>query len=77
MPNPLEAAAANVPGPWYVDTSCISCGLCENYVPDVFEMSPDGATFLVFRQPTTPQELAEAEDARERCPAEAIGNDRR
>ena len=77
MPNPQHAFSDNSPGAWYVDDNCIACGLCENYVPDVFGMSPDAGNFLVHRQPSTPQELADAENARERCPTEAIGNDRR
>ena len=76
MPNPRKALAENSPGAWYIDDQCICCGLCENIAPGLFQMSGDAGNYLVFRQPTTPQELEDATDARERCPAEAIGSDR-
>ena len=76
MPNPKNAFDNNAPGDWYVDDHCICCGLCENVAPDVFRMSPDGSNFLVYHQPATPQEINDADNARERCPVEAIGNDR-
>ena len=76
MPNLKNAFNNNTPGAWYVDDQCICCGLCGNVAPELFQMSPDGGNFLVYRQPATPQELDDAENARERCPAEAIGSDR-
>ena len=76
MPNPHHTFHNNTPGNWYVDDQCICCGLCENVAPETFRMSDDGGNFLVYRQPGTPGEIADAENARERCPVEAIGNDR-
>ena len=66
----------NVPGPWYVDDQCICCGLCENVAPDIFRLSDDYSHHMVYRQPQTPAELADAENACDRCPVEAIGKDR-
>ena len=63
----------NAPGSWYVNDECIVCGLCENVAPAVFRLSADYSHNMVHHQPATPEELAEAEDARERCPVEAIG----
>jgi ferredoxin len=76
MANSKDSYPDNTPGPWYVDEQCICCGLCEDVAPDVFRISADGSHNLVHHQPTTPEELADAENARDRCPVEAIGKDR-
>ena len=76
MPQPHKAFAENAPGTWYVDHECICCGLCENVAPDLFRMSADGGNYLVHLQPSSLEEISDAENARERCPAEAIGDDR-
>jgi ferredoxin len=76
MANSKDSFTDNAPGPWYVDEQCICCGLCEDAAPEVFRLSDDGSHNLVHRQPATPQELADAENARDRCPVEAIGKDR-
>ena len=77
MPNFARSFADNAPGPWYVDKDCICCGLCEDASPTVFRLADDGSHNIVHRQPQTAEESLEAEDARERCPVDAIGNDRR
>ena len=76
MANPKRSFHDNVPGFWYVDEQCIACGQCGNDVPAIFEEARDYDHYRVHRQPVTPEEIREAEDARERCPVEAIGNDR-
>lgn len=76
MANPNDSFTDNVPGPWYVDAQCICCGLCENVAPETFRIAPGYDHNLVYHQPRTPEELADAENARDRCPVEAIGNDR-
>jgi ferredoxin len=65
----------NVPGGWYVDQACISCGLCGEYASEVFRMSERADHYLVFHQPVTIEELESAEEARDHCPVDAIGND--
>jgi len=65
----------NVEGPWYVDDSCIDCGLCSELSPQVFQRDADGGTSYVYRQPQTDEDLARSEEARDSCPVEAIGND--
>ena len=65
----------NVPGLWYVDDQCIDCGLCGNDVPALFSAAADYGHHRVHRQPVSEEELREASEALERCPAEAIGND--
>ena len=75
MANPKHSFTDNAPGPWYVDHQCICCGLCGNDAPAVFGEAADYSHHRVHRQPTNPEELRDAEDARDRCPVEAIGND--
>ena len=65
----------NVPGKYYVDSTCIDCGLCPDAAPTVFERFDEGGYSIVHHQPATEQELALAEEAREACPSESIGND--
>lgn len=65
----------NVPGKWYVDENCIACDSCISIAPDIFAMNEDGTHACVKKQPTTPEEIQLAEDAKSSCPTEAIGND--
>jgi len=65
----------NVPGKYYVDNSCIDCGLCPDTAPTVFKRFDEGGFSIAHRQPVSPEELALAEEAREACPSESIGND--
>jgi ferredoxin len=66
---------ANVPGPYYVDDTCIDCDLCRSTAPGVFRRNDDEAHSFVWHQPATPEELAAAEQAREECPTDTIGRD--
>jgi ferredoxin len=65
----------NVPGKYYVDSTCIDCGLCPDTAPSVFKRHDEGGYSIVYKQPATEEEVALAEDARESCPSESIGND--
>ena len=65
----------NVPGKFYVDNTCIDCGLCPDAAPTVFKRFDEGGYTVVHHQPASPEELALAEEAREACPTESIGND--
>jgi ferredoxin len=65
----------NVPGKYYVDSSCIDCGLCPDAAPSVFKRYDEGGYSIVYKQPATEPEAAQAEEAREACPTESIGND--
>ncbi|MBE7156853.1 MAG: ferredoxin [Rhodospirillales bacterium] len=75
MANLIRRFNDNTAGAWYVDDQCIGCGLCGNDVPTVFSPSVDYDHHRVYHQPATAEEVREAEDARERCPVDAIGND--
>ena len=76
MATPKNSFPDNAPGSWYVDDQCICCGLCENVAPDTFRLSDDNSHNVVYRQPQTSSELADAQNAHERCPVEAIGSNR-
>jgi ferredoxin len=65
----------NVAGRFYVDSTCIDCDLCRNIAPKFFKRQEGNGYSYVFRQPQTPEEIAEAEEARTSCPTETIGND--
>ena len=65
----------NVPGSFYVDETCIDCDLCRDTAPSSFRRDDAEGVTYVWKQPTTPEELALAQQALEACPAETIGND--
>ena len=75
MANPNDKFSVNVPGPWYVDTNCIACGLCDELAPSVFRFFEAEGQNYVYHQPESEEELERANEAREACPVEAIGND--
>jgi ferredoxin len=75
MADNKDRLAQNVPGRWYVDSNCIDCDLCRETAPTVFRRDDDGGYSIVFHQPETEEELRLAEEARNGCPVEAIGND--
>lgn len=65
----------NVAGAYYVDSSCVDCDLCRNTAPEFFQRDDEAGLSFVYRQPVTPDERAAAEEARQGCPSESIGND--
>ncbi len=65
----------NVPGKWYVDSSCIDCDVCRTTAPDNFKQNEDEGYSFVYKQPENDEELALCEEAKAACPVEAIGND--
>src|SRR5262245_56184052 len=65
----------NAPGRYYVDDTCIDCGMCPDICPSCFTRQDEGQYSYVFRQPTTPEEIVLAEEARQQCPSDSIGND--
>ena len=75
MADKTQRWADNVAGTWYVDKACILCSLCSDLAPKNFRESKDGDHDVVFKQPESAEELAEAEQARLQCPVEAIGQD--
>ena len=65
----------NVPGRFYVDDTCIDCDACREMAPDNFERSDDNGYSFVAKQPSTPEEEEQCQDALEGCPVESIGDD--
>jgi ferredoxin len=64
----------NAKGKWYVDSSCIGCGLCTSTAPEIFALN-DGGQASVVRQPETAEETDLARQAQADCPVQAIGDD--
>ena len=75
MAIPTDRVPENVTGRWYVDSTCIDCDLCRETAPTIFARHDEGGYSFVIRQPEMPEEIALAEEARQGCPVEAIGND--
>ena len=65
----------NVPGPFYVDATCIDCDLCRETAPRNFQRHDRERRSYVARQPSGPEEEAACLAALEECPVEAIGQD--
>jgi len=65
----------NVAGKYYVDTQCIDCDVCRVTAPGNFEREEAKGYSYVSRQPATPEEEAQCQEAMDSCPVEAIGSD--
>jgi glyoxylase-like metal-dependent hydrolase (beta-lactamase superfamily II)/ferredoxin len=63
--------AENVPGDFFVDTTCIDCDLCRQIAPETF--SDIGDQSVVSRQPRTPEQEMAALKALVTCPTASIG----
>jgi glyoxylase-like metal-dependent hydrolase (beta-lactamase superfamily II)/ferredoxin len=62
----------NVPGDFYVDSTCIDCDACRILAPSVF--SDEGDQSSVFHQPENDAELLAAQKALITCPTSSIGS---
>ncbi len=65
----------NVPGKWYVDKKCILCSVCSEAAPNNFREAATNDHDIVYKQPETPEEESQCQDAMDACPVEAIGKD--
>ena len=65
----------NVPGPFYVNSECIGCGLCVGTAEAHFKMKDDDSAAFVYKQPANEAEQALCEEARSDCPSDAIGQE--
>ena len=63
--------AENVPGKYFVDSTCINCDACRKFGPRTF--GDTGEFAFVKKQPETPQEEIEARRALLSCPVGSIG----
>ncbi|SRR6266542_4308291 len=75
MAEQTDRLPQNVAGAYYVDSSCVDCDLCRNTAPDFFRRDEEIGLSFVYRQPVTSEERALAEEAKQGCPTESIGND--
>lgn len=75
MADKRERLTQNIPGVYYVDSSCVDCDLCRNTAPDFFKRDEKTGFSFVYRQPSTADECALAEETKQGCPTESIGND--
>lgn len=75
MGDSKERFEDNVPGRWYVDKKCILCSVCSEAAPNNFREATAHDHDIVYKQPETPEEETQCEEAMAACPVEAIGND--
>jgi glyoxylase-like metal-dependent hydrolase (beta-lactamase superfamily II)/ferredoxin len=68
---PALRLPANVPGDFFVDSTCIDCDACRIFAPTVF--SDQGDQSSVFHQPESEAELLAAQKALISCPTASIG----
>jgi glyoxylase-like metal-dependent hydrolase (beta-lactamase superfamily II)/ferredoxin len=68
-----ERAAENVPGAFFVDSSCIDCDTCRQLAPQVFGRSASLGQSVVARQPSGEGEERRALMALVSCPTASIG----
>jgi glyoxylase-like metal-dependent hydrolase (beta-lactamase superfamily II)/ferredoxin len=71
MANPKKRVSANVPGDFFVDTTCIDCDACRQLAPAVFGEAAE--TSFVKAQPRSNDERRQALHALLACPTGSIG----
>ena len=72
MAQPALRLDLNVPGDFYVDSTCIDCDACRVFAPSVFSDEADQS--FVFHQPESEEELLAAQKALVSCPTSSIGS---
>lgn len=75
MANPNSRFPENVPGRWYIDESCINCGMFPSAVPEVFRTNDAGTNTIVHCQPNSPEIVAQCDEIAGLCPTNSIGSD--
>jgi glyoxylase-like metal-dependent hydrolase (beta-lactamase superfamily II)/ferredoxin len=71
MANPKKRVPENVPGDFFVDSTCIDCDACRQIAPTVFGEAAD--TSFVKAQPVTSTDRRQALQALLACPTGSIG----
>ncbi len=71
MANPKKRVPENVPGDFFVDSTCIDCDACRQIAPSVFGEAVE--TSFVRTQPATNSERRQALRALLACPTGSIG----
>src|SRR5258708_39148117 len=72
MADPRLRHPASVPGPWFVDTTCIDCDACRQLAPAVFAESDGHGPATVWRQPASAEDERAASRALVACPTAAL-----
>src|SRR5262249_37147424 len=63
----------NVDGEFFVDDSCIDCGMCREGAPSIYERSEAVGLSIVRRQPQSEEERLRAAMGLVACPTNSIG----
>jgi glyoxylase-like metal-dependent hydrolase (beta-lactamase superfamily II)/ferredoxin len=71
MADPKKAVTENIPGAFFVDSTCIDCDTCRQLAPDTFDDA--GEYSFVHNQPETPEAEQLAFMALLSCPTGSIG----
>src|SRR5262245_50421066 len=71
MANPALRLPDNVPGDFFVDSTCIDCDACRQIAPETF--SEDDEYSVVYHQPQSPEEIQRGLMALVACPTGSIG----
>ena len=71
MANPELRLPENIPGDFFVDSSCIDCDACRQIAPETFTDAGDAS--VVYRQPADEEETQRALMALVACPTASIG----
>src|SRR5260370_2879390 len=71
MANPKKQVPENVPGDFFVDSTCIDCDACRQIAPSVFGEAPE--TSYVKTQPRSSADRRQALQALLACPTGSIG----
>jgi glyoxylase-like metal-dependent hydrolase (beta-lactamase superfamily II)/ferredoxin len=71
MANPKKRVPENVPGDFFVDSTCIDCDACRQIAPSVFGEAAD--TSFVKAQPVSGTDRRQAVQALLSCPTGSIG----
>ena len=75
MADPNDKVPGQPEGRYYVDTQCIDCDLCRETAPANFVRNDEEGYSFVYKQPESPEEEEQCQDALDNCPVEAIGKD--
>src|SRR5262245_17091900 len=70
-----ERLPENAAGQFFVDATCIDCGICRWVAPSSFARSPRNGLSYVHRQPTSADERERSLLALVACPTSSIGTD--
>lgn len=68
-----ERLERNVPGEYFVDSTCVDCDQCRATAPEIFFRDDDEGMSFVGRQPTNEDERERTAEALDLCPSESIG----